>query len=375
MNSLNLYGPLNEFGYGIFTRGVIKGLLGLQRTDFQLCPIGPINVENTDEATMYNSMSQKPTWNRSAPSVSIWHEFDLNKFSSNKLIAYPIFETTKFNPTAINYLKQMDSICTLSEWGKSVITENIGNDVPITVVQGASDSVVAPNTVQKSNSFTFFHAGKYEQRKSSVEAMISYIKAFENKQADTRFVCHCFNPFDRNFVNNTCGMLNKIGMRVIPSTSGHSIVGIKGNAIIEIPRTRITREQLFMLMQSSHAGIFPSRAEGWNLPLMEAIKVGVPSIATNYSAHTEYLTEEYGYPKELLLNNLTPEIANDGQFFHGDRGHWMKPDLDEIAERMLYIHDNYQEILKSFNPTKIVEHFTWENTATQLLEVVSSLND
>lgn len=377
--SFNLYGPINDFGYGIFTRGIINGLLENSIKDFSLSPIGQITLEDTEEAKKMQKISSSSKWIRKNPSVAIWHEFDLNKFSSNKLVAYPIFETDSFNTAAINYLSQMDAIFVLSNWAKTVIIKNIGNIVPVYVIQGASDEIGHKydhiiNT-RVLDTFTFFSAGKYEMRKSPVETILAYIQAFRDKQADTRLIYHCFNPFDRNFATNMVEVLKRVGLKIMPATSEYSIVGVAGNAIVEVPTGKLTRDHLFSLMGTSQAGIFPARAEGWNLPLMETIKFGIPCIATNYSAHTEYLTEEFSYPKELLLTNLTYEIANDGQFFRGDRGGWMKPSVDEIAQKMNYVHDNYHSIKEKFNADKIKEHFTWKNTAKQLVDTVSTLND
>jgi hypothetical protein len=377
MENFNLYGPLNDFGYGIFTRGIISGLLELGENSFSLSPIGPLSVSNPGEMSTLQTLVSTNSWNRKNPSIAIWHEFDLNKFSSNKLIAYPIFETDKFNKAALNYLPQMDAIFVLSSWAKDVVISNIGDSVPVYVVPGASDEVEKkvkdPNNLE--DTFTFFSAGKYEQRKSPVEALTAYVNTFSDKQADTRYICHCFNPFDRNFVKNMETVLTKIGLRVIPSTNRNSIIGVKGNAIVEVPKAKMVREDLLNLMSECSVGIFPARAEGWNLPLMETIKSGTPCIATNYSAHTEYLTEEFKYPKELLLNNLTHEIANDGQFFKGDRGGWMRPSVEEISEKMDYVYSNYSEVVENFNKNTIAENFTWKNSATKLLEAIKKVND
>jgi glycosyltransferase involved in cell wall biosynthesis len=383
MIDLNLYGPINDFGYGNFTKGIITGLVSIGRLNFYLCPIGGITLEDANEKQIFESYATRNMWDRKAPAVAVWHEFDLNKFSADKLIAYPIFETTKFNEQGLNYLKQMDGICVPSQWAKDVVMDNIGDSVPTYVVPGASDDVflTLPNgqlpngQVQKSSAFTFFSMGKFEARKSSLETIISYVDAFESVEADTRLIMHCFNPFDQQFEARLVGLLTqRLGLRIIPSTRTSSIVAARGHAIVEIPKTRLSKQDIQYLIRTCHAGIFPSRAEGWNLPLMETIKAGLPCIATDYSAHTEYLTEEYNYPKKLLLTNLSKATANDGIFFKGDRGDWMTPNKEEMIEKMSYVYNNYDKIIENFNTDKIQETFTWANTAQKLMQAVDEVN-
>ena len=42
--------------------------------------------------------------------------------------------------------------------------------------------------------------------------------------------------------------------------------------------------------------MLPSRGEGWGRPHVEAMAMGLPVIATNWSGITAYLDEEVGYP-------------------------------------------------------------------------------
>ena len=63
-------------------------------------------------------------------------------------------------------------------------------------------------------------------------------------------------------------------------------------------------------MAGADCGIFLSRAEGWNLGLLEMMAMGKPVITTNYSGHTEFAT-----PANALLVEV-PEVepAKDGVF-------------------------------------------------------------
>jgi len=52
----------------------------------------------------------------------------------------------------------------------------------------------------------------------------------------------------------------------------------------------------------SDAFVLPTRGEGWGLPIVEAMSMGLPTIATNFSGPTAYLTEKTGYPVRYTLN-------------------------------------------------------------------------
>lgn len=376
MQKLNLYGPINDLGYGIFTRGLLRGLTELD-TSCHLAPIGQIQITDQFDSSMLNTAISTP-WIRSLPSIAVWHEFDLNKFSGKKLIAFPLFETTLFNDSAKNYLSQMDGILVASEWGKSVMIENIGNSVPIFVVPGAADLIETPAVLatNKSNAFTFINVGKFEKRKSTLEAIHAYVSAFHNQPVDTRFIVHCFNPFDNNFKESMLSHLQRLGLSIAKSSSNQScIVASQGNAIVEVPIGKLSKESLCQLYRHCHVGVFPAKAEGWNLPLMEALQSGLPCIASDYSAHTEYCKDSFGFPTELLLNKLTMNIADDGIWFKGDRGSWAEIDTAELAQKMIDSYNNYNSIMSKFSPNILRNTFSWKNSATKLLEALQSIND
>lgn len=374
MSNFNLYGPINPLGYGIFTRGLIKGLKELGNIDYHLNIIGQPQIENQEEAHLIQHLASRE-WNRKLPSVAIWHEFDLSKFSGSKLIAFPLFETTGFFPIAKNYLSQMDGVMVASNWAKEVIHENVGKDLPVVVVPGGANLVKTPTVyaTKKYEGFTFLHVGKFESRKSTVELIRAYLLAFANTKVQTRLICHCFNPFDQNFQSNMSNLMSSLGLRLIQAATQTSLVGINGACIVEIPIGRINDEQLSQLYKAAHVGVFPSKGEGWNLPLMEAIQSGLPCIATYHSAHTEYLTPEFGYPQDLLMKNLVLQPAIDNVFFKGDRGNWATFSVNDLAEKLKYSFDAYPEILARFDSSKISDTFNWSNSASKFLEGLTSI--
>ena len=67
------------------------------------------------------------------------------------------------------------------------------------------------------------------------------------------------------------------------------------------------------IIRMCDCGVFPSRAEGWNLDLLEMMSCGKQVIATNYSAHTEFCNEE----NCMLVETTEMVDAEDGKWFRG----------------------------------------------------------
>ena len=122
-------------------------------------------------------------------------------------------------------------------------------------------------------------------------------------------------------------------------------------------------------MKQADCGIFPARAEGWNLELLEMMSCGKHVIATNYSAHTEFCNKD----NCMLVEIDSLEKAEDGVFFSGEYGEWAsisESSKDQIIEHMRKAHSLKQAFSGSIPNPKGVEtakSFTWSNSTKELL--------
>ena len=71
------------------------------------------------------------------------------------------------------------------------------------------------------------------------------------------------------------------------------------------------------------------RAEGFGLTLGEAMVLGKPVIATNFSGNTDFMTAENSYLVDWSLTT----VGEGGDNYPAD-GHWAEPDLDHAAALM-----------------------------------------
>ena len=100
-------------------------------------------------------------------------------------------------------------------------------------------------------------------------------------------------------------------------------------------RRTMDRDHVNSLIKCVDAVVSLHRAEGFGLVLAEAMALGTPTVATNWSSNTEFMTED----TSCLVDCRMVELECDLGFFKkGNR--WADPDIAQAAE---YMKRLYQE--------------------------------
>jgi glycosyltransferase involved in cell wall biosynthesis len=86
------------------------------------------------------------------------------------------------------------------------------------------------------------------------------------------------------------------------------------------------RAELTGLLNIADCYVSPHRAEGFGLTLLEAMSLGKPVVATNYSGNVDFMTAENSYPVDYRLVALTRDY---GPYMRGAQ--WGDPDLDQMG--------------------------------------------
>ena len=344
MNNINLIAPINQLGYGVAGLNILKSLK-TQCDVVSLFPIGQPQVTNGEDAqAVSESIEHAHFFDPDAPCIKIWHQNDMAQFvGRGDHIGFPIFELDTFNELETHHLRSVDRLFVTSEWAKSV-TKSIG--VPVDVIPlGVDADLFKTCEPSKKEKTIFFNCGKWEVRKGH-DILISAFKRLAEKHLDVELWMMCENPFNSQEEESKWKTLyNHPKVKIIPRVE--------------------TQEEVYNIMQQVDCGVFPSRGEGWNLELLEMMAVGKHAIATNYSAHTEFCTNENC--SLLSIEGLEP--AYDGKWFFG-QGHWAKIGEKEVEILESLMEDFHVNNKKEHLNTAGIEtatNFSWDNSAKKII--------
>lgn len=95
------------------------------------------------------------------------------------------------------------------------------------------------------------------------------------------------------------------------------------------------RDRVNGLIRCVNAVVSLHRAEGFGLVLAEAMYLGTPVIATNWSSNTEFMTSEIAYLVDYELVEIKEDI---GLFKKGN--YWAEPDISHAAAYMRMLFEN-----------------------------------
>ncbi len=343
---INLNTPINNLGYGVAGYNIFKELYKLHPST-ALYPISQPEFAN-DVISAGISNQGKNEY----PSIKIWHQNDLHSnIGKTKHVGFPIFELTEFSDIEIKSMEHCDSIFVCSKWAKEIVVNQtrFSKDEVHVVPLGVDLDTFQPSKFKRPNTI-FFNCGKWEKRKGHDILLECFNNAFSPGD-NVELWMMCENPF--------IGDMNKQWIELYKNSP-------LGNKIRIIPRQK-THKDVYSIMAQADCGVFPARAEGWNLELLEMMACGKAVIATNYSAHTEFCNKDNAF----LIDIDGLENAKDGVFFSGSHGEWaslLEPQKEQLTEYMKSFHHMKSNgWVQNFAGTETANKFTWRNSVKELL--------
>jgi autotransporter strand-loop-strand O-heptosyltransferase len=266
-------------------------------------------------------------------------------------IAYNVWETTLQPEQYFNKLLEFNEMWVPSKWQmECMIKQGYPRDRIKVVPEGVDEKVFFPDEKAKhqltsDGRFTFFLAGRWDYRKSIKEIIETFLKTFD-KNEPVDLIVSIDNPFSNDGQKTTEERLKHYGL--------------------EDDRIKILhfppRNEYINILKSCSCFVSCARSEGWNLPLIEAMACGTPSIYSNCSGQLEF-AEGRGIP----VNVLGEKPANESSYNHFNEmvGNYYEPDFNDLSSKMRFVYEFHDEVKKkSLDESKeIRKEFSWENVA------------
>lgn len=352
---LNYTAPINFLGYGVVSLNLFLALRQ-QDVDIKLWPIGQTDVHPQHTRLLQEAIDTRHQYNTRAPSLRIWHQHDLAQHVGHgQHIGYSIFELDRFTRIEQEEVGAMDHIFVCSKWARNIVLDQCSGTLHpdnVHVIPCGVDRTVFHENVGNPDPkwTTFLNVGKWEYRKGHDVLVEAFSRAFEPRDRVRLWMMN-HNPFLSTQQTKEWEDMYKnspMGDRISFLPRVHSHYGVA------------------QAMTEADCGVFPSRAEGWNLELLEMMSMGKQVITTNYSAHTEFCNNDNA--KLIQIDDIEP--AYDGVFFGNDTvGNWAKlgdNQQDALVEHLRAVHENKTVNVTGIETAKV---FSWEAAAKRVLEI------
>ena len=275
-----------------------------------------------------------------------------------KNIYWSVFESTRPIPGYEQWDKTFDLILSPSEWGRQcMINYGIAPEKTAVVPEGIDPVKFHPfRTSPPPKIPRFLMIGKYENRKSYPEAF----EAFH--------LAHQQNPnfeiwIKADWINGVQSVQHPEFLELCAKYSHLPITVVQGIA---------SDEQMLELYHSATHFVFPSKCEGWGLPLLEAIACGLKVIATDFGGQSEFLKGIDFYksiPYAVQAINCT-QWKNTYPHPNNDFGNWAFLKPIDLANLIIFSLKNFHLSPLLGNALFVREKFSWRNSSEKLLKIL-----
>jgi autotransporter strand-loop-strand O-heptosyltransferase len=290
------------------------------------------------------------------------HHYFYQKYTGYK-IAFNVWESTLQPENFFNQLLKFDELWVPSKWQKQcTVDQGYPEDKVFVIPEGVDVETFYPEKAYhvltgNPKRFTFALFGRWDYRKSTKEIIETFLKTFSHNEP-VDLIISIDNPYSGDNLKTTEARLEHY--QLLDSR-------IK---ILHLP----PRDEYVKLMKSSNVFLSCSRAEGWNLPLIEAMACGTPSIYSACSAQMEF-AEGRGLPVKIVGER--PASESSYNHFNMAPGNYYEPDFEDLSRVMRDAYVNYAEHKKQalIEAKEIHDLFNWDRIAILASEHLEKSKD
>jgi len=296
------------------------------------------------------------------------HHYYFYDHYESPMIAYNVWESTRQMAEFFNRILQYDQFWCPTQWQRQMTIEQgypadrvkvVPEGLDANIFKPSNNSLIRKQLCSKYNipndAFIFMIFGRWDTRKSTTEMVRSFVETFGNN-GNVYLVISADNPFSSDGLLSTEERLTYHGLNN------------KFIKVLHFP----PREEYIQWLQHGDCLLSCSRSEGWNLPLMECIACGTPTICSDWGGHLEFadgISYKVNVPQELPPHDVFM-LGDDHDF-----GVWGEPDFDHLNNVMKEVHNDFANCQDhAIKMSKFVrELYTWDNAARKAESYINEL--
>ena len=339
MKKVLVRGPLlSQSGYGVHARQIFQFCESMPnwQVSTQILPWGitPWNISDSDEGGLYKRIMDKSGAMSAKYDLSfqiqLAHEWDPNLATRNVGVTAGVETNLCSSEWSNTHCEKMDLVIVPSEFTKATLEKPAAgsNSTPIVVLPEA----YFPNLTQEATS------DPLSELPTSKNILIVGTLTSDDANADRKNLVKSISWFLSTFTEKSdVGLIVKTS-RGRDTTIDREIVRKLMKQVKKSVKAQgqkppklymlhgpMSRDEMRDLYKSPKLAAFASatRGEGFGLPLLEAAVAGLPIVATNWSAYTEFLRGPSFLKVAYDLQEI-PKSRVDGQIFV-EKAMWAQP--------------------------------------------------
>ena len=352
----------NRSGYAQAAQDYLNSLKILDKYDIKVSLLHSSPEQLSLSSQSYIDLINLMKKERDPHAIQVYHCIpDMQKRAERlgKTVGFATFETFEPPKEWVDVLNTNDAVICPSLFNMKIF-KHAGVDKPLYYVPHCVNiDAYHPGVIPslKSDVFTFMCFGAWKKRKGWPQLLEAWSQEFKPDEK-VRLVIKT----DRHTMANIA----------VDQTVRNMGLTRKDIAPIEFESKILTDTELPSFMKSADCLICPTMGEGFGIPGLQCMALGVPVVITNFSGCTDYANEQTATliePNRFIIYN---EMDNIPQFRNKK---WANVTTEEVRLKMRFAFQN-QSIIKAKADAAVSfvkENFSYQKTAERLSQLFESL--
>ena len=330
-------GQYGTSGYAIAAKGYMFDM-HMSGIPLEWIPIRHIEHEIEDNC-MYSAVVRTRMDKKVNPDVMLIHDppdnwerwyKDYRSPGIGKVIGFVAWETERLPKKWVKFMnaEYIDEVWCPTTYNQRVYRES-GVLKNVRVVPHVWMGKILPK-VKKSSNYVFYNISEYTERKGVEDLLNSLCQEFTiDDKVELVFKTHYkfhSSMKSRQFVTKEYRRIMK---------------QYEKPPKIRLILEHFTEEEIMELHSYGDCYYTPCRAEGFGLPIYDALNYGNDIIATGYSGHMDFLGEKHKGLIDYKMGKVT-NMAEFSEIYVGDDQYWAIPDMTHAKK---LIREHYEDWL------------------------------